>query len=104
VASKVGGLPEIIEDGVTGFVCSPDDVDGMVERGVRLLQDGELHRTMAREAAHMVRAHYCTELIVPRYEAEYERVLAGAAQAAAVGGRDAGAGIRDPDEGFRIRD
>ena len=43
VASKVGGLPEIIEDGVTGFVCAPDDVEGMAERGVALLTDPDLH-------------------------------------------------------------
>ncbi len=34
VASRVGGLPEIIDDGTTGYLCAPDDIDGMAERGV----------------------------------------------------------------------
>ncbi len=31
IASRVGGLPEVIEDGVTGFICDPDDVEGMAD-------------------------------------------------------------------------
>jgi N-acetyl-alpha-D-glucosaminyl L-malate synthase BshA len=76
VASRVGGLPEIIEDGVTGFVCAPDDVDGMAERGVALLTDPNLHARVAANAVSMVGTKYCTERIVPLYEAAYRRVLA----------------------------
>jgi L-malate glycosyltransferase len=78
VASKVGGLPEIIEDGVTGFVCPPDALDAMAERGVALLTDARLHELVARTAAELVRERYCTDLVVPQYEAEYESVLARA--------------------------
>jgi L-malate glycosyltransferase len=76
VASKVGGLPEIIKDGVTGFVRPPDDVDGMAERGVALLTDPALRAGITRRAAEMVRTEYCSERIVPLYEAAYEHVLA----------------------------
>jgi L-malate glycosyltransferase len=75
VASRVGGLPEIIEDGVTGFVCAPDDVDGMAARGVTLLTDPDLHARIAANAASLVRTTYCTDCIVPVYEAAYRRVL-----------------------------
>jgi L-malate glycosyltransferase len=75
VASKVGGLPEIIEDGVTGFVCAPDDVEGMAERGVRLLTDRNLHARISGNAASLVRTTYCTDRIVPMYEEAYRRVL-----------------------------
>ncbi|HVD94063.1 MAG TPA: N-acetyl-alpha-D-glucosaminyl L-malate synthase BshA [Vicinamibacterales bacterium] len=75
VASSVGGLPEIIEDGVTGFVCAPDDVDGMAERGVALLTDPALRSAITQRAVEMVRTRYCAQLVVPRYEAEYHRVL-----------------------------
>ena len=76
VASRVGGLPEIIEDGVTGYTCAPDDVAGMAERGVRLLTDRGLHVRIADAAAALVRESYCTGRVVPMYEAAYRRVLA----------------------------
>ena len=75
VASRVGGLPEIIEDGVTGFTCPPDEVEGMAERAVALLTDRDLHASVTTNAAHMVRTMYCAERIVPVYEAAYRRVL-----------------------------
>jgi N-acetyl-alpha-D-glucosaminyl L-malate synthase BshA len=75
VASNVGGLPEIIEDGVTGFVCPPDAVDTMAERGVSLLSDPALRARTTRAAAEVVRSRYCTELVVPLYEAAYSDVL-----------------------------
>jgi N-acetyl-alpha-D-glucosaminyl L-malate synthase BshA len=76
VASNVGGLPEIIEDGVTGFVCPPDAVDTMAERGVALLIDPALRARTTHAAAEIVRNRYCTELVVPLYEAAYRDVLA----------------------------
>jgi N-acetyl-alpha-D-glucosaminyl L-malate synthase BshA len=75
VASNVGGLPEIIEDGVTGFTCGPEDVVLMAQRGIALLTDPPLHAAITRSAVEMVRRRYSTELVVPRYEAEYNRVL-----------------------------
>jgi N-acetyl-alpha-D-glucosaminyl L-malate synthase BshA len=75
VASKVGGLPEVIDDGVTGFLCPPDDLDLMAERGIALLTDRALRASMGRAAADVVRSRYRAEAIVPLYEAEYRRVL-----------------------------
>jgi glycosyltransferase involved in cell wall biosynthesis len=75
VASNVGGLPEIIQDGITGFACPPDDVDGMARRAVALLTDPDLHARVAANAASMARTTYCAERIVPAYEAAYRRVL-----------------------------
>ena len=75
VASRVGGLPEIVKDGVTGFVCAPEDLDGMAERGIALLTDAALREGIVRRACEMVRSDYCTGRIVPLYEAEYEQVL-----------------------------
>jgi N-acetyl-alpha-D-glucosaminyl L-malate synthase BshA len=77
VASDVGGLPEIIDDGVTGFVCAPDDLELMAERGVQLLTDRGLRDAIARGACEMVRSRYCVDMIVPLYEAAYRKVLAG---------------------------
>ena len=77
VASNVGGLPEIIEDGVTGFVCPPQAADLMAERGIAVLTDPALRASITRTAAEVVRTRYCTDLIVPQYEAAYLDVLEG---------------------------
>jgi N-acetyl-alpha-D-glucosaminyl L-malate synthase BshA len=71
VASKVGGLPEVIDDGVTGYLCAPDAVDEMAERAIAILCDGKRRQTMGRAAAEVVRTRYCTDLVVPMYEAAY---------------------------------
>jgi N-acetyl-alpha-D-glucosaminyl L-malate synthase BshA len=75
VASRVGGLPEVIEDGITGFVCDPSDLGAMVDRGVALLTDRALHGRIATAAISLVRDRFSTERIVPQYEAYYEHVL-----------------------------
>ena len=76
VASRVGGLPEIIDDGVTGYVCEPDAVDAMAERSIALLCDENRRTAMGRAAAEVVRTRYCTDLVVPMYEDAYRAVLA----------------------------
>jgi len=75
VASNVGGLPEIIENGVTGFACPPDRLGEMAERGISLLTDPSLRQSITSAAVALVRDRYSTASIVPLYEAEYVRVL-----------------------------
>ena len=73
IASNVGGLPEIVRNGITGYACNPDDVLGMSRRAVELLGDPLRRAEMGRAGAAMVRTEYCVDRIVPLYEAAYER-------------------------------
>jgi N-acetyl-alpha-D-glucosaminyl L-malate synthase BshA len=75
VTSDVGGLPEIVEDGVTGFTCPPYAVQMMADRGVSLLTSHDLRRRITSAALDLVRTRYCTDSIVPLYEAHYREVL-----------------------------
>ena len=75
VASNVGGLPEVIEHGVSGFLHAPDDVDGMAESGIRLLTDPPLHRRISDAARDRVVRQFCADRVVPMYEAHYLSVL-----------------------------
>ena len=76
VASRVGGLPEVIRHGRTGFLHPPDDLDGMAASALALLTDADLHHRVARAALKMVHVKFCAELVVPVYERYYEEVLA----------------------------
>ena len=82
VASRVGGLPEVVTDGESGFLRDPDDLDGMAACAIRLLTDPALHRRIAAGGWRTVRDRFCAEAVVPRYEAFYEAVRARAAAAA----------------------
>jgi N-acetyl-alpha-D-glucosaminyl L-malate synthase BshA len=75
IASRVGGLPEIVIDGVTGYACAPDDAEQMAIRGVELLRDPGGRMAMGRTAAAFVHERYCTARIVPMYEEAYQRAL-----------------------------
>ena len=76
VASRVGGLPEVIDDGVTGYLHSAEDLDGMAHSIARLLADDALHGRMAIAAARAARERYCDSRIVPEYEAYYQEIVA----------------------------
>lgn len=75
VASRVGGLPEVIEDGANGFLRPPDDLSGMADMAVTLLTDRALHARVAQEAARTARERFCAERVVPLYEQHYREVL-----------------------------
>ena len=75
VASNVGGLPEVVTDGVTGFLHPPDAVDRMAESALRVLSDPELHARMAAEGVRLALERFSASRIVPQYEALYERTL-----------------------------
>jgi N-acetyl-alpha-D-glucosaminyl L-malate synthase BshA len=75
VASAVGGLPEVIEHGVSGFLHPPEELDQMAASAVRLLTDRDHHRTVADAARRRVSEHFCAERVVPMYETCYREVL-----------------------------
>ena len=74
VASRVGGLPEVIEHGVSGFLHDEADLDAMAQSGVRVLSDPDLHQRMAAAALGRVHTHFCAEEVVPQYEALYREL------------------------------
>ena len=75
VASNVGGLPEVVEHGTTGFLHPPEDIDGMAASGIALLTNPEMHAGFTERGRQIVTERFCADLIVPQYEAFYERLL-----------------------------
>src|SRR5437660_8351755 len=76
IASRVGGIPEVVDDGETGFLSAVGDVDKMASDAVRLLTDHDLRREMGQRARVSATSRYSTDLIIPKYIQFYERVLA----------------------------
>jgi N-acetyl-alpha-D-glucosaminyl L-malate synthase BshA len=75
VASRVGGLPEVIEDGVSGFLHAPDAIDAMAASALAILTDDALHERISQAACRRVREHFCVERVVPMYEACYRSIV-----------------------------
>ena len=75
VASRVGGLPEVITHDETGVLHDPDDLSGMTESAINLLTDAALHQRISTGGWRAVQERFCADEIVPRSEAYYEEVM-----------------------------
>jgi N-acetyl-alpha-D-glucosaminyl L-malate synthase BshA len=75
IATRVGGLPEVIDSGQTGFLANVGDVDAMAEFAIKLLGDEAKLTKMARQARAVAQSQFCTTKIIPQYEEFYRRVL-----------------------------
>jgi N-acetyl-alpha-D-glucosaminyl L-malate synthase BshA len=84
VASRVGGLPEVVDDGVTGYLSEVGDVEKMSADAARLLADEGARREMGRRAREAAVSRYSTDLVIPQYIEFYERVIAETKGRAAV--------------------
>jgi L-malate glycosyltransferase len=73
VATRVGGLPEVVPEGEAGFLAEVGDVETMAEQGLRILKDVEQWRRMSA-AARTAAEGFSTERVVPMYESYYRKV------------------------------
>lgn len=77
VASDVGGLPELVLEGKTGYLCPVGDVDQMAARALDLLTNPSLYATMSSGSIKIAEEKFGTEKIITQYEAYYEKILRG---------------------------
>ena len=75
IASRVGGLPELITHGVDGFLADVGYVQTMAEYALRLLQDGALCSKVGHAARQTAMNRFSSSLIIPQYEDLYRRVV-----------------------------
>lgn len=76
IATNVGGMPEMIKDGISGFIADVGDVASMVNKGINVLSNRELHDKIRHNAANKIRTEYNPKLMVDKYEEYYYEVLA----------------------------
>ena len=75
IATNVGGVPEVVQHGVDGFLVEPGDVDGAAKYAVEVLSRTDRGREMGQVARMHAERDYCSDDIIPMYESYYKRVL-----------------------------
>ena len=74
VATRVGGTPEAVSDGETGFLVEPRDPTMLAERIGQLLRDKDLRRRMGEAAGKRVEEHFSLDSMIKQYEALYKKL------------------------------
>jgi len=74
LVTNIGGLPEVVVHGETGFIAPAEDIHAMANMGIELLTNNELYNRMKTNARKRAVEKFDTNLIVPQYERYYEEV------------------------------
>jgi L-malate glycosyltransferase len=82
VASDVGGLPEVVTHGVDGYLIPPRDVEAGAKYALEILMLPDRGREMGQRARVNARRKYCSNDVIPQYEAYYQKVLNASGAAA----------------------
>jgi len=77
IATRAGGLPEVIAEGESGFLFPVGDVDSMAARAIEILSNPEMQKRMGRKGREVAERKFNESRIVPVYRNFYERVMAG---------------------------
>ncbi|MEI4830506.1 N-acetyl-alpha-D-glucosaminyl L-malate synthase BshA [Bacillus sp. FJAT-53711] len=75
IGTRIGGIPEVIQHGETGYICELGDVEGVAQQAIQLLQDDTLHAKMAKRSMQVAYEQFGSEKIVSQYEAIYYDIL-----------------------------
>ncbi|MGF9966664.1 N-acetyl-alpha-D-glucosaminyl L-malate synthase BshA [Bacillus rhizoplanae] len=75
VGTRIGGIPEVIQHGETGYTCELGDIKGAAQQAIQLLQDDTLHAKMAKRSMQVAYEQFGSEKIVSQYEAIYYDLL-----------------------------
>jgi glycosyltransferase involved in cell wall biosynthesis len=76
VATAVGGTPEVLEDGLTGYIVPSEDHQAAAARILRLLGDPERARNMGRLARRVVEERFSAQGMIRNMVGRYDQLLA----------------------------
>src|SRR5712672_3455254 len=83
VATNVGGLPEVVEHGIDGYLHEPGDVKEAGRYAIEILSRADRGREMGQRARINAKRKFCANDVIPQYERYYQRVLESASAAKA---------------------
>ncbi|WHX99077.1 N-acetyl-alpha-D-glucosaminyl L-malate synthase BshA [Neobacillus sp. DY30] len=75
IGTNVGGMPEVIQHGETGYICELGDIDEISANAIRVLSDQRLHRQFAANSVNVVKTKFRAQQIVEQYEQLYFKLL-----------------------------
>ncbi|MEA3319057.1 MAG: N-acetyl-alpha-D-glucosaminyl L-malate synthase BshA [Bacillota bacterium] len=75
VGTKIGGIPEVIDDGVTGYLSDVGNIEEIAQNAVRILENATLHKEFAENAISRVKEHFSSRKIVEQYEDMYKQLI-----------------------------
>jgi L-malate glycosyltransferase len=75
IATRIGGIPEVVSEGETGYLSDVGDTTKMAEDTLRLLTDEDLRRAFGEKGRELAIQRYGSDKIIPQYISFYERVL-----------------------------
>jgi glycosyltransferase involved in cell wall biosynthesis len=75
VATNVGGVPEVVESGRTGFLAEVGDIEAMANYAIDLLSDDTKLQEVRRRCRVYAQSRFCASKIIPKYEGFYRAVL-----------------------------
>jgi N-acetyl-alpha-D-glucosaminyl L-malate synthase BshA len=75
IATRVGGVPEVVEEGGCGYLFDLGDVNAMAETAVRVLRDEDERKRLGRRGREIAITRFATEQIIPQYEEVYRKVI-----------------------------
>lgn len=75
IATRVGGIPELVEDGGCGYLHEIGDVDGMARAALNVLTEDDESKRLGKRGREIAVSGFTTEKIIPQYEELYRRVV-----------------------------
>jgi N-acetyl-alpha-D-glucosaminyl L-malate synthase BshA len=75
IATRVGGIPEVVEDGGCGFLFEIGDIDRMAEAALTVLEDDAERKRLGARGREIAISNFTTDKIIPQYEALYRRIV-----------------------------